>query len=120
MATTEVVVQTAEERIEVALRAWGAAMRAGRSGCGYPSVNVLHRSWSPPAQGMRPGMKVTPSMAADVARLGARIAELCLRLRNTLVVVYVHGLPAVEQAARLGCAESTVRARVREAKLLLM
>lgn len=108
-----------EQHIESALQRWGDWMRTGRDGAGYPGVNVLHPNWSPPSQGQRPPMKVAPSASTEVRGLHGAIGALSTRLRNTLVVVYVQRLSAAEQAKRLGCAESTVRARVRQAKAAL-
>ena len=106
--------------VENVLRDWGAWLRGGSDGAGWPSVNVLHRSWMPPAPGMRPGMKVGRRAEASVAELHERVREMPMRLRNTLVVVYVQVLSPAEQADRLQCSESTVRARVQEAKRLLV
>lgn len=107
------------EALEAALRDWGAWLRGGSSGAGFPTVNVLHRSWMPPAPGSRPSMRVSARVAPSVMAMHARVRELPVRLSNTLVVVYVHVLSPAEQAERLQCAESTVRARVLEAKALL-
>lgn len=106
--------------VEKVLRDWGAWLRGGSEGAGWPSVNVLHRSWMPPAPGMRPGMKVGRRAEASVAAVHERVREMPLRLRNTLVVVYVQVLSPSEQAERLQCSESTVRSRVQEAKRLLV
>jgi DNA-directed RNA polymerase specialized sigma24 family protein len=82
-------------------------------------MNVLHKSWLPPAPGRAPSMRVASGSDVLHRLLHARIALLSLRLQNTLVLVYVMRLPAAEQANRLGCAEATVRGRVLEAKRLL-
>lgn len=111
--------ERAADRIETALQHWGEWLRNGASGIGYPATNVLHRSWSPPSSGIRPGMKASVGADAAVLFLHGAIGKLEQRLRNTLVVVYVQRVPVEHRAHRLGCAESTVRARVREAKELL-
>lgn len=107
------------DRLETVLQRWGEWLRNGACSLGYPAINVLHRNWSPPASGMRPGMRASAGADDGVLVLHGAIAQLGQRLRNTLVVVYVQRVPVEQRGIRLGCAESTVRARIREAKDLL-
>lgn len=103
------------------LQAWATWLTGGGSGAGFPTKSVLHSSWLPPTPGQ------TPTMATSSGDGGRRekalhhiiSTALSVRLQNTLVVVYVMRASPAEQALRLECQESTVRARVREAKLLI-
>lgn len=106
--------------MEARLLAWAAYRSAGGSADGYPTTNVLHSSWSPPAPGQRPSMRVSAPGCERERALDAKIGELSVRLRDTLYVVYVKRMGAKEQALALGCQPATVRARVQEAKTLLM
>lgn len=106
--------------MEARLQAWAAWLRTARQGEGFPVTNVLHSSWTPPAQGSTPTLKAAMGPRCQAERsMHGRIGELGVRLRDTLIVVYVLRVPAAEQGARLGCQASTVRARVIDAKSLL-
>jgi DNA-directed RNA polymerase specialized sigma24 family protein len=107
-----------EDRIEQALREWASWLTQGGNGDGFARVNVLHPSWSPPTAGQRPGMKVGRSDRRERA-VHAAVLGLSYRLQATLQIYYCRRLPLEAQAEQLGCAVSTVSARVREAKLLL-
>ena len=82
-------------------------------------MSVLHESWMPPAPGRLPTMAAGGRSTARDRALDAAIRALSIRLQNTLVVCYLMKLPSAERAMRLQCGESTVRARVLEAKRLL-
>jgi|GEM_PF-1497778 len=102
------------------LQAWAAWLTAGTSGAGYPTKSVLHSSWLPPTPGSTPTMRTTPTSSTKQQReLHAVIQTLCLRLQNTLVVVYLMRVSPAVQATLLDCQPSTVRARVAEAKQLI-
>ena len=102
------------------LLAWAAWLKGGSTAAGYPTKNVLHQSWMPPAPGQTPSMRATGggSTAQERAMHGI-IGTLSLRLQNTLVVVYVMRASSDEQVRLLECQASTVRARIGEAKSLL-
>lgn len=104
--------------IERRLQEWAHWIGGGTS-VGYPVTNVLHQSWLPPSPGQLPTMQTGGRSSSRERALHAAILVLSVRLQNTLAVVYVYRLTAAEQAMRLGCAVSTVRARVQEAKRLL-
>ncbi len=102
------------------LLAWAAWRRAGRAD-GYPTRSVLHPSWSPPTRGAVFVGRARPNGDDTAEReLDACIASLCERLRVTLAVVYLQSMSPDLRAQALGCRESTVRARVIEAKDLLL
>jgi len=103
------------------LQAWATWLTAGGNADGYPTKSVLHSSWMPPAPGMSPVMATTAAHGNRQERQlhGLISNALCVRLQNTLVVVYVMRASAAEQARLLDCQQSTVRARVREAKSLI-
>jgi DNA-directed RNA polymerase specialized sigma24 family protein len=98
-----------DPQIEARLLRW-AAWRTVGDGSGFPVMSVIHPEWQPPSPGVTPTLKV--GAATDVRQTNRAIAKLSLRLRNTLVVHYVHRLPLVDQAARLECEVSTVIARI--------
>jgi len=104
--------------LEARLQEW-ARWLAGGVSVGYPVTNVLHESWMPPAPGQLPTLHTGGRSTRRERAMHEAIRALSMRLQNTLVVAYVYRLTASEQAMRLGCAESTVRARVGEAKRLL-
>lgn len=110
--------EPAADIIERRLQEWAHWLSGGRS-AGYPVTNVLHQSWLPPSPGQLPTMQTGGRNTSRERALHAAILALSMRLQNTLAVVYVYRLTATEQAMRLGCAASTVRARVLEAKRLL-
>jgi DNA-directed RNA polymerase specialized sigma24 family protein len=98
--------------IEARLQRWADYVSVG-DGSGFPSMSVIHREWTPPSPGMMPSMKVAPS--SDARQTHRAIGKLSQRQANTLVVHYVLKLPLADQALRLGCAESTVTARIDQA-----
>lgn len=97
--------------VDEALQRWAAVVVGGADGSGYPTVNVLDRSWSPPTPGQTPTMKVS-STSRDVQRMHAAVARLTLRSRNTVVVHYCKRLTIEQQAVELGCKPDTVKDRV--------
>lgn len=98
--------------IDDALRRWAAAVAGEGDGSGYPTMSVLHKDWSPPTPGQTPTLKVV-SRGGDVVATHAAIAQLSVRARNTVVVVYCCGrLSAAEQAERLDCQVKTLEKRV--------
>lgn len=106
--------------MEQRLLAWAAWVKGGHTSAGYPTKNVLHQSWMPPAPGMAPSMRMAPAHNNQRERALQRdIQALSVRLQNTLVVVYLDRAGVHEQVARLDCQPPTVRARVGEAKRLL-
>lgn len=107
--------EAAVDVLEARLQEW-AHWLAGGFSAGYPVTNVLHESWMPPAPGQLPTLHTGGSSTRRERAMHEAIRALSMRLQNTLVVAYVYRLAASEQALRLGCAESTVRARVVEAK----
>ena len=76
-------------------------------------MSVIHPEWQPPSPGTTPSMKV--ASASDARQTHRAIARLSQRQANTLVVHYVLKLSLANQAQRLGCAESTVTARIAHA-----
>ena len=102
------------------LLAWAAWLKGGSNAAGYPTKNVLHQSWMPPAPGQLPSMRTASGVSTAQERaLHGIICTLNHRLQNTLVVVYVMRAGSDEQVRLLECQASTVRARIREAKALL-
>jgi DNA-directed RNA polymerase specialized sigma24 family protein len=98
--------------IEARLQRWAQVVTVG-DGSGFPAVNVLDRSWSPPSPGTTPTLKVAKQ--GDAAETHSAIRQLSMRLRNTVVAHYCLKLGAAEHAERVGCAPSTVHARIDEA-----
>jgi DNA-directed RNA polymerase specialized sigma24 family protein len=101
-----------DAQIEARLLRWAAWLTVG-DGSGFPVMSVIHPEWQPPSPGVTPTLKVGAS--TDVRQTHRAIAKLSLRLRNTLIVHYVHRSPLADQAALLGCEVSTVIARVASA-----
>jgi DNA-directed RNA polymerase specialized sigma24 family protein len=106
------------DAMEARLREWATWLACGTS-AGFPVTNVLHQSWLPPAPGQLPTMQTGGRSTRRERAMHAAVLSLSRRLQNTLFVVYVQRVGAQEQAVRLECAASTVRARVIEAKRLL-
>jgi DNA-directed RNA polymerase specialized sigma24 family protein len=106
------------DRMEIRLREWAHWLTLGGSGDGFAAVNVLHPSWSPPTPGTLPTLKVGRSDRRH-RDTHAAVQVLSRRLQATLQVHYCRRLSIAEQARQLECGESTVHARVREAKQLL-
>lgn len=98
--------------VEGRLLRWAAYVTVG-DGSGFPAMSVIHPEWQPPSPGTTPSMKV--SSFSDAKQTHRAIGRLSQRQANTLVVHYVLKLPLADQAARLGCAESTVTARIDQA-----
>ena len=106
-----------DEAMTQRLREWGAWLAGGaKCGAGFPTKSVLHQSWMPPAPGTTPSMKAGGPSDRRERELHALIGRLTIKLANALVVVFVHRVPPAEQALRLDCQQSTVRARVGEAR----
>ena len=63
---------------------------------------------------------MTERHAARAALRNAAILTLSERMARTLLVTYVHRIHGQERALRLGCQEATVRARIHEAKRILL
>lgn len=101
------------------LMAWAAWVSAGGRGDGYPMTSPLHRSWMPAAAGSAQRQCAGGRSYAEEKMLHDRIRRLPTRLSDALMVVYVKRARPEDQARTLGCAESTVRARVAQAKGLL-
>lgn len=97
--------------VEQRLVRWALAVTQGLDGSGYPSMNVLHRAWSPPTSGQTPTLKVAAS-SDDVMGTHRALEQLSMRARNTVAVHYCMRLPLAEQAQRLECAVATVHQRV--------
>lgn len=102
--------------IEARLQRWAESLLVG-DGTGYPSISAVHPDWSPPSPGQRPAMKVHGG--SDVHATHQAVAQLPLRLRNTVVMYYVLKLPLADQAERLQCAPDTVLDRIDRAHRLL-
>ena len=98
-----------DQAIEARLQRWAQWVTVG-DGSGFPTMSVLHREWTPPSPGTTPTLKVSAS--SDVRQTHRALEQLSLTLKNTVVVHYIHRVPLAEQARRLGCAESTVTARI--------
>ena len=107
------------DMIERRLQQWAAWVGCGKAAVGFPVTNVLHKSWSPPTTGSRPTPRVI-GCSDRLERATHRAVELLpIRLRNTVVVVYVQKLDVTERSLRLNCQASTVRARISAAKVRL-
>lgn len=107
--------------IHARLQEWAHWRTLGGSGDGYPTKSVLHPSWMPPTPGTTPTPKVSTGGNARRQRdVDCAVGLLSRRMSDTVVVHYCMRLPVPEQALRLGCAESTVHARIRTAQRLVM
>lgn len=106
-----------DDKVHERLLQWAWWRKSSNLGDGYPKVNVLHRSWMP-GRGSTVGGQSGAARSDDALhrRTQAAVDALSRRLSETVRVHYLIGGPMLEQALRLGCAESTVRARVREAR----
>lgn len=104
------------DRIELQLQAWAHWLTSGGNGAGYPAMSVIHPNWMPPTKGKAPAPKWSASSDAEQRLMHTAIQTLSQRLQATLVVRYCKRLSVAEQAMLLECAESTVGARVAEAK----
>lgn len=111
--------ETVADRMEAQLLAWGAFRAGGGCGDGYPSMSVIHPNWTIPAKGMQAKLPMPGRSSVAERALDARIAELSVKMRDALFVRYVKRLALAEQARMLGCEESTVGARVQQAKRIL-
>ncbi len=105
------------DALERRLLNWGAWLAGGHQ-VGYPMTSVLHENWMPPAPGQLPTRQAARSTAQE-RQLHGLVQQLSLKLRNTLVVVYVMRAPVAERALRLQCEAGTVRVRVTQAKAQL-
>lgn len=105
-----------ESAIEWRLQRWSQWVTVGDTS-GFPTMSVLHENWTPPAGMVSPTMRV--SDLSDVRATHAAIGSLSQRLANTVVVCYCFKHSPSEQAAKLDCAERTVRARVLQAHRLI-
>lgn len=105
------------EAVEHALLEWAQWLKVG-DGSGYPTTNVLDRTWLPPTPGITPTLKV--AAGAGVRRTHAAVRRLSGHLQSTLVVHYVMALPLAEQAQRLQCRPDTIGERIRTAHRLLL
>lgn len=103
--------------IEARLQEWAQRVSVG-DGSGYSTMSVLHKDWMPPSGGVTPTLKVGRS-STEVKQTHAAIAQLPIRLRNTVVIHYCMRLPLMEQAKRLDCVCSTVIWRIDKAHSLL-
>lgn len=111
---------TSHDVINSRLQAWAAWLTSSGSGAGFPTKSVLHESWLPPTPGQTPTMTTSTGGAGRQERaLHMLIKGFSMRLQNTLVVVYVMRAKPSEQARLLECQESTVRARLAEARQLI-
>lgn len=102
--------------IDQRLRAWAQWLTTG-DGSGYPTMSVLHPSWTPPSPGVTPSLKVSAPSTVHATHRAVR--QLSQRLANTVLVHYCMQLSLAEQAARLDCAEATVHQRIEQAHRLL-
>mgnify|MGYP000887730041 CR=1 FL=1 len=105
-----------DEEMHARLLEWAQWRKCG-DGSGYPTMSVLHPSWSPPSPGITPTLKVAGSSTAkQTHRL---MIGWSGRLRNTVALYYLTNLPIAEQADRLDCAERTVHSRIEIAHRML-
>ena len=107
---------TGQDAVHQRLLSWAQWVSTGGTAVGYPMKSVLHESWLPPAPGSAPTMRVSMGSDKRERETHRAIAQLCIRLRNTVVAHYCHKVPLAEQATRLDCQPTTVEARVREAR----
>ena len=114
MATNE----TQSERMDRLLREWASWLRNGKqTGGGWPTKNILHESWLPPAPGSRVDTRtVAVSSDARERAMHAAIGELSVRQANTVVLVYLMRTSVADAALQLACGEGTVRGRIMDAK----
>lgn len=96
--------------IEARLQRWAESVTVG-NGSGFPVTNVLHHSWSPPSPGVTPTMKVS-TVHSDARATGAAVNRLKPKLQAVVKRHYLNRWPLAAIAAGLGCAESTVVARL--------
>lgn len=101
-----------DARIEARLQRWAQWVTVGDAS-GYPTMNVLHVNWSPPAGGQMPSMPI--GSIGDAPQTHRLIAQLSARLANTLVAHYCMRWSPAEVARRMACSERTVFERIERA-----
>lgn len=104
--------------LEPLLFEWGAWVDAGGRIAGYPATSPLHPNWTPPAPGPSWRMPM-PRGDARLRQVHAAVAELPVKLREVLVMVYVLKLPSAERAERAGCAVAGFNGRLQRARVAL-
>ena len=106
-----------DEKTHERMLAWAWWRKAGPQADGHPSTNILHPSWMPPAKGRTPSMRTAPRGDDRQQREVERaVAMLSRRLHDAIVEHYLHGGQVQAQAQRLGCAVSTLHARLQMAR----
>ena len=104
-----------DSEIEQRLWLWAERLKSG-DGSGYPVKSTLHPDWSPPPQGMRPGMKVCTAQRDHMHELVEMLPD---SLKATVVAHYLLRMPDADAAEALGCATATVGERIQRAHRLL-
>lgn len=104
------------EAVDARLHQWAQWVSTRGASAGYPAINTLHQNWQPGR-----GMGRLPASSGGAMHVRERmtheaIASLTVKLSDAVVVHYVKRGSVEQQAEQLGCAVSTVHARVREAK----
>lgn len=99
--------------LHLRLQAWATWLTSGGNAAGYPSKNVLHQSWLPPAPGSTPSMRTTHAHS-DARERAMHVAVACLsiKLQNAVVAAYVMRAGPAAQAQLQQCKPSTARARL--------
>lgn len=108
------------EWVERRLVEWSEWVRSGGAsdrGTGYPVKNCLHADWGAPSVAVRGLPKIVPKGLG--AATHAQVAQLSVTLQQTLVLHYLEQRTARLIAQSLGCAASTVDARLWRAHALL-
>lgn len=105
-----------DKDIDDRLWQWAERLKSG-DGTGYPVKSTIHPDWSPPPQGMRPGMKVCTVRPDEGVH--AMIDRLPASLKATVVAHYLLKLSAIEAGAAMGCAPATVGERIERAHRML-
>lgn len=88
---------------------WADWLNVG-DGSGYPTVSVLHESWSPPSPGQTATIKA--SSATDARQTHLALLRLTIKLQRVAFVHYIKRGCIEHQAAELGCQPNTVHQRV--------
>ena len=88
--------------MEARLQAWAAWLRTARQGEGFPVTNVLHSSWTPPAQGSTPTLKAAMGPRCQAERsMHGRIGELAMRIAAVLAMIRVGGVAPLQRGEQV-------------------
>lgn len=106
-----------DDRIERRLCEWGAWFSAGGAGAGFPTKNILHPSWLPPAPG---SMASTASVPTPQCAREREVHEAIGTLSDKLLIVvigrYGRRMTSAQMALQLRVSSSAIEARLARAR----